>query len=144
MPQSVGAAEVHNRIQVRTDAVAVHRQHQIVVPVAIQVTHRAGQRAIGRQLDPFAVTQRVGVQISGHVLGIILTVAYDQVEPTVAVEIVLMDALQHAGTRDIQVLAAVAEGAGAKFLESAASAIRRIVHRRLARLGRSRAEENQD
>ena len=65
------------------------------------------------------MAQRVIIHVGRRALAMILAVAEEQVQVAVAVEVVLMDALQHAGAGYVQVLSCIAEQALAKALESA-------------------------
>ena len=97
-------------------AVVVIGDHQVVGAVAVQVTDHAAHGALGRQL-------RTGVAVTAveHVgrrpLPVVLAVAEQQVQVAVPVHVELVDALQHARARHVQVLPAGAERAGAEGLE---------------------------
>ena len=97
----------------------MHAQHEVVVPVSVEIGHRAGPRAVGGQFDAGAFPERILVHISRRLLPVILAVAEDQVHVPVFVQIVLVDALQHPGAGDVEILPAVAECAVSEIVESA-------------------------
>ena len=115
----VGRAIVDDRIEVGPDPVVPHPQNQVVIAVAVEVSDRSRPRALRRQLRAAGMAQRVIIHVGRRALAMILAVAEEQVQVAVAVEVVLVDALQHPGARYIQVLPCVAAQTLSKALESA-------------------------
>ena len=92
---------------------------QVRVAVAADVGHGRRGAAAGRQLGALAGTEHVPIHAGRGRLQVDLRVAEQQVRVAVAVEVQMMDALQHPGPRHVEILARIAEGAAPKRLESA-------------------------
>ena len=117
----IGRAIVDGRIEVGPDPVVPHPQNQVVIAVAVEVSDRSRPRALRRQLREAGVAQGVIVHVGRRALAMILAIAEEQVQVAVAVEIVLVDALQHARAGYVQVLPCVTANTLSKALESARS-----------------------
>src|SRR6185503_7772582 len=120
LAESVRRTIINVRTQITADAVVCHREHEIVVAIGVQVGNRTRYGAIGCQLDSLVrILQRLRIHEHRRVFELAMRVAEHEVEKAVAVEIELKNPLQHAGPRNIQVLAAVAERTLTKVFEAA-------------------------
>ena len=110
---------VEEGVHVEAHPVVPVAQHQVVASVAVEIEDGPGPGAVGRQLDALAASQRILVDAGGGVFQMALAVAEHQVHVAVAAEVVLVDALEHPGAGDVEIVAAVSHGAAAEGVESA-------------------------
>ena len=116
--QAGGRSEVHVGVQAAGVAALLVADDQVGVAVAADVGHRRRGAAAGRQLGALAGAEDVAVHAGRRRLQMDLRVAEQQVHVAVAIQVQVVDALQHPGPRNVEVLAGVAEGAAPKRLES--------------------------
>jgi len=116
---AIGRAIVDSGVEVGPDAVVAHTQNQVVEAVVVEVGDGAGPCAFGRQFGAVGGAEGVIVDVGRRAFLVVLAVAEYQVQVAVSVEVVLVDALQHAGAGNVEVLACVAELALSKVFEAA-------------------------
>ena len=116
--QAGGRSEVHVGVEAAGVAALLVADDQVGVAVAADVGHRRRGAAAGRQLGALAGAEDVPVHAGRRRLQVDLRVAEQQVHVAVAIQVQVVDALQHPGPRNVEVLAGVAEGAAPKRLES--------------------------
>ena len=96
-----------------------HPHYQIIIAVPVEVGDGASQSALARQLGSAEFTKGICVDVGRWALPVVLAVAEDEIEVAVAVEVVLVNALQYAAEGNAQVLPRIAKVALAKVVEAA-------------------------
>ena len=119
LAQPLRRAEVDVGVQAAGVAALLVADDQVGVAVAADVGHRRRGAAAGGQLGEAALPEDVVIDVGRRRLHVDLGVAEHQVHVAVAVQVEVMDALQHAGAGDVEVLAGVAEGPPPEGLEAA-------------------------
>ena len=116
--ETLVGAVVDESVQVEALAVLEHAEDEVVIAVAVEVGQSAGAGAVGGDLGELGLAQGVAVDVDGRLLEVAMVVAEDQVDVAVAVEVVLVDSLEHARVGDVEVLTTIAKSATAERIES--------------------------
>ena len=131
LAQAGRRSEVDVGVEAAGVAALLVADDQVGVAVAADVGHRRRGAAAGRQLGALASPEDVPVHAGRRRLQVDLRVAEQEIDVPVAIQIQVVDALQHPGTGHVDVLTGVPEGTPPKRLESARDPDSLVHERRL-------------